>query len=177
MLLTLHNNLFRPVANARWLLPTLARFAFIGVLLGYFWNAALLKLGEGLWGLFFPTTGAYSQIFPRALEAVGYDTMRLDIWHWAVVVSGTAAEFVLPFLIAVGLLTRLAALGMVAFVIIQSLTDIYGHGVDGATIGTWFDNLSDGVIVDQRTLWVVLLAICITKGAGPISLDRLLKIR
>ncbi len=44
------------------------------------------------------------------MEAVGYDVSQLGIFHWLVVTAGTLAEFILPLLIVIGLLTRLAAL-------------------------------------------------------------------
>ncbi|HCQ66032.1 MAG TPA: hypothetical protein DIU07_13175, partial [Rhodobacteraceae bacterium] len=84
------------------------------------------------------------------------------------------AEFILPALILVGLLTRLAALGMIGFVVLQSLTDIVGHAADPGTIGAWFDRLPDSVILDQRLLWVFVLLTLVLKGAGPLSLDRLI---
>ncbi len=151
-------------------LPLLARFTFAAVLLVYFWNAGLTKLGDGVLGLFRPALGAYAQIFPRQMEAVGYDASQLGLFHWAVVVAGTAAEFILPFLIVVGLLTRLAALGMIGFIFVQSLTDIVGHG---AGTGGWFDRASDAVILDQRAFWVLGLIVLVFKGAGVLSLDRL----
>ena len=58
---------------------------------------------------------------------------------------------------------------MIGFVIVQSLTDIFGHG--GET-GAWFDNLSDAAILDQRAFWVFLLLYLVFKGGGPISADR-----
>ena len=67
--------------------------------------------------------------------------------------------------------TRLAALGMVGFVVVQSLTDIFGHS---AAAGAWFDRASDALILDQRALWLLLLIVLISKGAGPISADRFL---
>lgn len=152
-------------------LPLLARFAFAAVLLVYFWNSGLTKLGDGIFGVFQPSLGAYAQIFPRAMEAVGYDASQLGFFHWAVVVAGTVAEFVLPLLIVLGLLTRLAALGMIGFVFVQSATDIVGHG---AALGNWFDRASDAVILDQRTFWVLAFAVLVFKGAGALSLDRLL---
>jgi len=157
-----------------WALPLLARFGFAAVLAGYFWASAVTKLGDGIFGIFQPSLGAYAQIFPRAMEAVGYDASQLGLWHWAVVTAGTLAEFVLPALIILGLLTRLAALGMIGFVVVQSLTDIIGHHADASTIGTWFDKISDSLILDQRLLWITLFVILILKGAGPLSLDRLL---
>ncbi|MGB5557643.1 MAG: DoxX family protein [Paracoccaceae bacterium] len=160
--------------QAPWLLPSLARLVFAGVLLIYFWNSALTKVGDGLLGLFRPSLGAYAQIFPRQMEAVGFDVSQLGTFHWAVVTAGTLAEFALPLLILIGLFTRLAAIGMIGFVIVQSLTDIVGHGADAATIGGWFDRPSDALILDQRALWVLLLLILVIRGAGPLSLDRLL---
>ncbi len=154
-----------------WILPTLARLVFAAVLLGYFWASALTKFD----GPFSPALGAYVQIYPRAFEAAGYDASQMGLIPHLVVLFGGWAEFVLPLLLTLGLLTRLAALGMVGFIVMQSLTDIYGHMVDAATIGAWFDRASDGLILDQRAFWVLLLGILITKGAGPLSLDRLLR--
>ena len=149
-----------------WLLPSLARLVFAGVLAGYFWSSAATKLD----GPFSPTAGAYAQIFPRVFEAVGYDQSQLGLFHWLVVVAGAWAEFVLPLLILLGLLTRLAALGMAGFVLVQSLTDIFGHWVE---TGAWFDRASDALILDQRAFWMLLLVVLVLKGAGPLSIDRL----
>ena len=100
-----------------------------------------------MFGIFSPSLGAYAQIFPKAMEAVGYDVSQLSIFHWAVVVAGTIAEFVLPILILIGLMTRLAAFGMIGFVLVQSLTDLYGHGgiAHIETVGAWFDGASDAL--------------------------------
>lgn len=155
-------------------LPLLARFSFVAVLAVYYWNSAVTKLGDGLLGLFQPSLGAYTQIFPKAMEAAGYDASQLGVFHWGVVTAGTLAEFILPAFIIVGLLTRLSALGMIGFVVVQSLTDIWGHGVDEKTIGAWFDRLPDSAILDQRLLWVFVLITLVFKGAGSLSLDRLL---
>lgn len=155
-------------------LPTLARLVFAAVLAGYFWTSARTKLGEGPWGFLHPSDGAYVQIFPRAMEAAGYDVGQFGLFHWAVVVAGTLAEILLPLLLIVGLFTRLAAAGMLVFVIVQSLTDIYGHGVAGDDLGRWFDAASGALIWDQRSLWALLLLVSIFCGAGPFSLDRLL---
>ncbi len=111
-MITLYTAISDRLTRAEWLLPTLARLVFAGTLLMYFWVSGLTKLGDGFMGLFQPSVGAYAQIFPRVMEAVVYDTSQLSIWHWAVVVAGTWAEFILPALIVVGLFTRLSALGM-----------------------------------------------------------------
>ena len=155
------------------LLPLLARLVFAAVLLVYFWNSALTKVGDGFLGLFQPSTGAYAQIFPKAFEAVGYDASQLTVFHWAVVVAGTWAEFLLPLLIVLGLFTRLSALGMIGFIAVQSLTDLYGHGgiAHAETLGAWFDAAPDGVILDQRAFWVFTLSVLVIRGAGALSLD------
>jgi putative oxidoreductase len=173
----LHARIFDPLSRADGLLALLARVVFAGVLLMYFWVAGMTKLGDGgLFGLFDPALGAYAQIFPRAMEAVSYDVTQLGAWQYAVVVAGTVAEFLLPALIVLGLLTRLAALGMIGFVTVQSLTDIYGHGAsDAETLGRWFDRMPDAAILDQRALWVLLLLVLVVKGGGWLSLDRMLE--
>jgi putative oxidoreductase len=90
--------------------------------------------------------------------------------------AGTYAEFVLPLLVVLGLFTRLSALGMIGFVLVQSLTDLYGHGgiEHVETLGAWFDRLPDGVILDQRGFWFLLLLTLVIKGGGPLSIDRIL---
>lgn len=158
------------------LLPLFARLLFAAVLLRYYWHSGMTKLGDGALGFLTPSSGAYVQIFPRAMEAAGYDTSQLTAFHWAVVVAGTVAEFVLPALIALGLLTRLSALGMIGFITVQSLTDLYGHGgiAHEGTLGAWFDRMPDALILDQRAFWVLCLLVLVFKGAGALSLDRIL---
>lgn len=175
-LTNLHARIFAPLSRADGLLPLLARVVFAGVLLMYFWVSGLTKLGDGaLFGLLEPSLGAYAQVFPKTMEAVSYDVTQLGLWHYLVVLAGTVAEFVLPALIVLGLLTRLAALGMIGFVVVQSLTDIYGHGVtDAETLGRWFDRIPDAAILDQRAFWVLLLLILVVKGGGWLSFDRAL---
>ncbi|MDE0984943.1 MAG: DoxX family protein [Yoonia sp.] len=156
-----------PIGDA--LMPTLSRLTFAGVLLVYYWNSGMTKLGDGIFGFLAPRSGAYKQIFPKAFEATGYDTSQLSIFHWAVVTGGTIAEFVLPLLIVVGLLTRLSAIAMIGFIIVQSLTDLFGHGAD---LGGWFNRASGELIADQRAFWILALLILVFKGAGPLALDR-----
>ena len=159
---------------APMVVPSLARLVFAGVLLIYFWNSARTKIGDGLFGFLHPSDGAYIQIFPKAAEAAGYDFSQLGLFHHAVASAGTWAEFVLPLLIVLWLFTRLAALGMIGFVIVQSATDVVGHEVGGADLGRWFDAASNALILDQRSLWLVLLSALVFLGAGPLSADRLL---
>jgi putative oxidoreductase len=173
LILTLYNRAFALLERltGTWLMPTLARVVFAGVLLMYFWASGLTKIGDGFFGFVMPSMGAYVQVFPKAMEAASYDPSQLGIWHWAVVVAGTYAEFLLPLMIVVGLFTRAAAIGMIGFVIVQSATDIIGHGADATTIGAWFDRPSDALIMDQRALWIFLLLLLVIRGAGPLSAD------
>ena len=50
------------------------------------------------------------------MELVNYDPDQLNTWHRIVVLVGTWAEFILPALIVLGLVTRFAALGMIGFI-------------------------------------------------------------
>ena len=169
-LISIHNNALNKVDNAsNWLTPTLARAVFIAVLLVYYWNSAMLKIDSSI---FSPSSGAFGQIFPKAAEAVLWDVSKMTLFQRIVVFLGTVAEFVLPALILVGLLTRLAALGMIVFVWVQTLVDVTGHGVK---LGSLFNAAPD--ILDQRVLWTFLLLVIVINGAGPLSLDRLLRLK
>lgn len=149
-----------------------ARFVFAATLLIYFWQSATTKLA----GLFTPSDGAYAQIFPRAFEAAGYDSSQFGLWHWAIAMAGSYAEYILPALIVLSLFTRLSALGMIGFVIVQTATDLWGHGAiqETKTLGRWFENVPDSVILDQRLFWVFLLLMLVLHGGGRLSLDRVL---
>lgn len=156
------------------LLPLAARLVFAGVLLTYFWASAATKLDSFPFGL---SLGAYAQIFPRVFEAAGYNASEMGLFHRLVILMGTYAEYILPLLIVLGLFTRLAALGMIGFVVVQSATDIWGHKAGAATIGAWFDRDSASLIADQRSLWILLFLILVLRGAGPLSLDSLARRR
>ena len=73
------NTITQPAARLDAILPVLARFTFGAVLALYFWASALTKLDEGLLGFLFPSAGAYVQIFPHAMENVGYDPSALGL--------------------------------------------------------------------------------------------------
>ncbi|MGJ8585016.1 MAG: DoxX family protein [Marinosulfonomonas sp.] len=177
LLISLHNTVFSIVERLLGpLLPVLARFVFAAVLVGYFWNSAKTKVGDGLFGIFSPSAAAYWQIFPRRMaESSNLD--QFGFVDWLVIFSGTASEFVLPLLIVIGLFTRLSSIGMIVFIVVQSLTDIVGHGADATTIGQWFDRFSGSLIMDQRTLWLFVLITLIVRGAGPLSVDWVLNRR
>lgn len=145
-----------------------ARLIFASVLLPFFFTSFLTKISG-----FSLTAGAYFQILPRQFEAAGYDPAQISWPLHLVVIGGTLAEGLLPLLIVLGLATRLAALAMIGFLVVMSLTDIFGHGVDATTIGMIFDTDPSGLILDQRLLWAFPLAVLVPLGGGAISLDAL----
>jgi putative oxidoreductase len=98
---------------------------------------------------------------------VGYDPSALGPLAKATVLFGTWAEFILPALVVLGLFTRIAALGMIGFVIVLTWVDIMGHGAGPETIGAWFNNTSGDAILDQRAFWIFLLIVLVLRGAGP----------
>ena len=158
-----------------WLLGLLARFLFAGVLLVYYLNAASLKVGDGLFGFFQLSPGAYIQIlgFP-ALDAAGGDPTALSFMQKLIVFAGTYAEFILPILVVIGLFSRLAALGMIGFIAVQSYVDVTLHGLDEKSVGALFDRFPDAIIADQRMLWLFPLAYVVLRGPGLVSVDALL---
>ena len=156
-------------------MPILARLVFLATLATFFWSSAMTKLGEGIGGIFSPSSGAYVQILPAQMEAVGYDESQLGLFADLIVLGGMWAEFIIPALIVVGLFTRAASLAMIGFILVMSFVDIAGHGADAATVGMWFDNVPDAKILDQRLFWVFLLLIPIARGPGPVSVDALLR--
>ncbi len=175
-ILNLHNKPFEAISAmfGPWFLPTMARFTFAATLLVYFWTSASLKLGDSIFELGF---GAYGQILPRAFESAGYDPSNISAFNTFIAYAGTYAEFILPALIVIGLFTRLAALGMIGFTLVQSYVDIYGHMADETAIGGWFERISDSPIMDQRLFWITILLILFTRGAGPLSADRLIGLK
>lgn len=176
LLVRLHDGVFSGLERtlSGWFTGVAARFAFASVLLLYYLNSAWGKFGDGVFGFLSPSSGAYVSILPKVMEANGYDESALAWYYDVIVYLGTWTEIVLPILILVGLFTRLAALGMIFFVIVQSYVDIVGHGIDAKSIGSMFDRLPDAVIWDQRLLWVFVLAVIVVHGAGRLSLDHLL---
>lgn len=157
-----------------WLLGLAARLVFLAVLFFYFNNSWTTKVAGGFPGLFVVSDNAFYQIAPWAVEAAGGEVSQIGLFNRLVVYAGTYSELILPVLIVIGLFSRAAALGMVAFVAVQSLVDIKFHQVGAETSGALFDRFSDSLIADQRTLWVFLLLVIVVKGAGGISLDGLL---
>ncbi len=171
-----HDRLFGAVERhlEGWFVGLGARLVFAAILLTYYLNSAIIKVGDGLFGIFAPAAGAFAQILPPIAEFYVYDTSAIPWFPWhLIVIAGTIAEIVLPLLIVFGLFTRLAALGMIGFVVVQTFVDIAFHG---AVAGDWF-NLQASELLDQRALWIFLLLLLVVKGAGTLSLDALLQRR
>ena len=170
----LYSNVFDTIGRATdgWLLGLLARLVFAATLLVYFLNSALTKFDGGPFSI---SDAAYFQILPPVVEAAEFDVSQVAFFPWGLIVLvGTYSEVILPILLVLGLFTRLAAAGMIGFVLVQSYVDVAFHGVDAETIGAWFDRASDAVILDQRAFWMFLLAYLFLKGAGFVSLDTVL---
>ncbi len=154
-----------------WFLGLFARLVFLAVLVPYYLNSALTKFD----GPFSIADSAYYQIALPAVDAAGGDVSAVSFFPWGLMVSlGSYGEIIFPLLLVAGLFTRIAALGMIGFIIVQSLTDILVHNVDATTIGALFDRFPDSVILDQRLLWIFPLVYLAVKGAGLFSLDKLL---
>lgn len=171
-----YNLIFEKLQSALedWFLGLAARFVFAGVLLVYLYNSALTKVGDGVLGFFTIQDNAYFQILPSVVERFDYDASQVPFFPYDIIVAaGTYSEFILPLLIVLGLFTRVAALGMIGFVAVQSFVDIAFHGADAKTTGALFDRFSDSAIVDQRSLWVFLLIYLVIRGPGLLSLDAL----
>lgn len=179
----LHDTVFDLIerATAGWLPGLFARLVFASVLLGYFWHSAVRKLvasergAEGTIVEYVTVSGnTFAQMAPKAFETAGYDASQLGTPFWMMAYAGTYGEFILPLLVVIGLATRIASLGMIVFVLVQSWVDITGHHAGPETIGTMFDRIQDSAILDQRLLWLVPLVYLAVRGAGAVSLDGLL---
>lgn len=113
------------------------------------------------------------------MEAFGFDPSRFGLFHYLVVLMGVLAEFLIPLIIAIGLLTRYAALGMIVFIAVQTATHLFSQWVleDPSTLGKWFDRSSSSVIIDQRLLWLFVIVYVIKHVGGVLSIDQWLTSR
>jgi len=173
----LHDRVFQQLETiaGSWFLGLAARLVFSSVLLAFFINSAMTKLGTGFPDMFIPAVGAYAQIVPPVAEAAGYDVGAIALFPWKLMVlAGTYAEFVLPIMLLIGLFTRFTALGLIGFICVMSFVDVQFHGLDAKSIGMVFDRVQDSIIADQRLLWIFPLIYLTLKGGGPISVDGLL---
>lgn len=73
-------------------------------------------------------------------------------------IAGTAGEFILPILLAIGLFTRLGAGGLIVITLMIEFLAVDGF------IG---DPLSSPI----HYFWLLLLAVPFIKGPGPLSVD------
>lgn len=177
-LISLYNAVFHRLETLGSAVTPLAlRVVFLATLFGYYWKSAGTKVWdrkgeEGLFDFFTLEDGVYAQMFPKAFEAVGYNSSNLGFLYDVIATLGTYAEWALPLMIVLGLLTRLAALGMVGFVVVQTWVDVVGHG---AKLGSLFDGRYG--LIDERTIWIFGFVLLAIHGAGALSLDRLIKLR
>ena len=153
-----------------WFMGLFTRLAFLFTLYIYYLNSARTKVGDGLLGFFEVTDGAYIQIAGPAFEAAGYEQAALSFPTHLMVMMGTYGEFILPILVILGLFARVGALGMIAFVFVQTYVDVTAHGV---TLGTLF-NGQPSELLDQRLFWCIPLLYIVLKGPGAVSLDNAL---
>lgn len=176
-IVNLHNRFFGALTKAgqSWLTGFSARFAFASVLLLYYLNSGWQKLGDGFFGFLNPSIGAYASILPSVMEQYGFDPSAIPFFPYGLIVyAGTWTELLLPILIIIGLFSRLAAIGMIFFVMVQTYVDINFHGLEDRFVGSMFDRFQDAIVWDQRFLWVFVLAIIVINGPGKLSLDHLL---
>ncbi|MEL6203061.1 MAG: DoxX family protein [Pseudomonadota bacterium] len=176
-IISLHNSIFGALSAAgqSWLTGLSARFVFASVLLLYYLNSGWQKLGEGFFGFLNPSIGAYASILPSVMEQYGFDPAAIPFFPYGIIVyAGTWTELLLPILIVIGLFSRLSALAMIGFVIVQTYVDVNFHGLEGKFVGAMFDRFQDAVVWDQRLLWVFPLLIIAVNGPGRLSLDHLL---
>lgn len=173
----IHDGLFNTLEQALgpWFLPLVARLVFSSVLLMFFINSGLTKVGTGFPDFLIPSAGAYAQILPSIMESAGYDVDQIALFPWKLIVfAGTYAEFLLPVMLLLGVFTRLTSVGLIGFIVVMSFVDIQFHGLEPESIGAMFDRIHNSVIFDQRLLWIFPLIYLAIKGGGPISVDALI---
>ncbi len=163
-------NLETPARGVQSLLPTMARLTFALTLFLFFWKAGLTKFD----GPFTLSIGAYAQIFPKTFEAVGYDPNGLSLIHKLIAMAGSYGEIILPLMIVLGFLTRIASISMIIFIIVLSIVDHFGHNL---ATGSLIDADPHGKIADMRLYWIMNLLIIFALGAGRLSIDNLIGIR
>jgi putative oxidoreductase len=179
-IIRMHNAAFTALETmtGNWLPSLVARLAFASVLGLYYWTSFQTKIGSGLFGFLNISDGAYYQILPSVIDAAGNDVANVAFFPWTIIVYlGTYCEFLLPVLVIIGLFTRLASLGMIGFILVQSFVDVVFHDIGAEATGAMFDRFPDAAIFDQRLLWMVPLVFLVIKGAGLISLDAVLSKR
>ncbi len=155
-----------------WFLGLAARLIFASATMFWFLSSAMTKLDGGLFSI---SVGAYAQIIPPIMENAGFDPAQIAFFPWKIIVFlGTYTEFILPVILLIGLFTRAASVAMIGFIVVLSFVDVQFHGLEAESVGALFDRFPNGIIADQRLLWIFPLVYLALKGAGPISVDGLL---
>ena len=129
------------------------------MLIWFAWPTVMLILG-----------GLYFALFASPADYQQGETVRIMYIH-------VPAAWMALFVPVAGGLPLLAGfLIMIGFLGVQTLTDLFGHGAiaQPETLGAWFDRAPDSLILDQRAFWLFPLVVLVVKGAGALSLDRLL---
>ena len=152
-----------------WFFGLLCRLVFAATLYAYYLNSAKTKVGDGILGFFRISTGAYYQIVPDAVATVN-SPAALGLSYKLMVIAGTYAEFILPILVILGLFGRIGAVGMLAFLFVQTYVDVTAHDVP---LGSFF-NGKPTELLDTRVFWALPLVYVAIRGPGRISIDRLL---
>lgn len=116
------------------------------VLAGVFWRSGRTKVDEGTWFSISENT--------RFLFAEEYKGVPLPSDLAAVL--ATASEHLFPALLVIGLLTRVSALALLGMTMVIQIF-VYPEA--------WWQ---------VHSLWVAMALVLIARGAGAISLDRLL---
>ncbi len=180
---TLYNGVFTSLQMLLedWLLGLLARAWFAATLLFFFWNSAMTKLGGA--GLVDLDAAAAQMLGEAFFIEYGGDTSELGFGFVAFAYLGTIAEFVLPLLIVIGLLTRLGSLGMILFIAVMTYVDMTAHGltIDPSLLVNGRPDLTpaqatdavfiNSVTIENRLMWLFPLIYLVVRGGGAVSLD------
>ena len=126
-----------------------------------------LRLGRSSSCPEFITNRARHQTFTETLRALGIP--RIGILQWFV----PGVEFFGGLGVAFGFLTPLAALGLLAICLVALLTNSPTVVASYKPIDS-ADRIDDW-LYQPETMYALMLLYFITAGAGPVSLDQLLK--
>ena len=85
-LTSMHDQVFASLQRhlEDWLLGLFARFVFAAVLFVYFFNSALTKIGDGVFGVLTVTGNAYFQILPTVVESYGFDASQIPFFPYKI---------------------------------------------------------------------------------------------
>ena len=182
----LHNGFFYGLQalTEYWLLGLAARLVFASTLLHSFWDMALRRVLVADYSVEAYVADAPGRLIPRdamdyltieasAYRAAGLDPAAPELLPMLALHLETGAAFLLPALIAAGLFTRLASLGMMLFIALIVWAQI-AQAPELWNLDLMFDPVADAPIMDQRLLQLFPLFYLMVRGAGAISFDFLL---